>query len=270
MKPLAFWKMSGAGNDFIVLDGRLPLPRPAGDLARMLCPRGTAVGADGLLVPAPLQEGVIAVDYRNADGSTAAFCGNGARCAARFAIDNGMARPPFTLAFPGLQAEVRGTKGDLEIDLPLPRLTPGAVVFQGAPAGRFPGSMVDAGVPHAIWEEPPRPADLAAFARQVFGARPDLQGRINLTLVRRREGGLLEVRTFERGSGATLACGSAALAAAAWAAHGSAGEAEYTVRPPSGIDLRVRLEPGRGRAALSGPARLVFRGEVPAAFFEEP
>ena len=83
---LRFWKMTAAGNDFVLVDSRVPSPQA---LARRLCDRREGVGADGLLVARRVAGGV-ALRYFNADGS-AAFCGNGARCAAWWAFVRGWA-----------------------------------------------------------------------------------------------------------------------------------------------------------------------------------
>lgn len=255
--------MNGAGNDFVVLDGRDPVPLPPGPLARILCGRRSGVGADGLLIVRPLAEGKVEVDYRNADGTEAGFCGNGARCAGRFAVEQGMAASPVNLCFPGVEVEVRWTSGPVEVAVPLPRLSSENLDIPDGRGGRFKGKLVHAGVPHGIWEDfPENPMDLPAFASLVFHARPDLQGKLNLTLVRPLAGDVLGVRTFERGSGETLACGSAALAAAAWAAPHPHEPFRLKVRPPSGIELEVRLDPAAERAFLTGPAIFVFRGDI--------
>ena len=82
---LKFWKMNGAGNDFVMLDNRdLSLKLDAGDIAR-LCDRHRGVGADGVLLAEPAQNGGdFRMRYYNADGGEAEMCGNGARCFARF------------------------------------------------------------------------------------------------------------------------------------------------------------------------------------------
>src|SRR4051812_42948885 len=83
MKSFEFWKMSGSGNDFVIIDNRKR--RLAGHLAtwaRQLCHRQYGVGADGLLLLEPSREADFRMVYYNADGSRASMCGNGARCMA--------------------------------------------------------------------------------------------------------------------------------------------------------------------------------------------
>ena len=87
--PLRFTKMSGAGNDFLVWGERVDVGPAELAAIRRLCRRGTGVGADGVLFVVPDGPGRVAADYRNADGSVGRFCGNGTRCAARFAVLKG-------------------------------------------------------------------------------------------------------------------------------------------------------------------------------------
>ena len=89
--PLRFTKMSGAGNDFLVWGERVTLGEAEIAAIRRLCHRGTGVGADGVLFVAGDGPGRVVADYRNADGSVGRFCGNGTRCAARFAFRRGLA-----------------------------------------------------------------------------------------------------------------------------------------------------------------------------------
>ena len=91
--PIPFWKMNGAGNDFIVIDHRkplIPVERMA-EFARLVCRRKFSVGADGLFLLEPSQHADFRWRFFNADGSEAEMCGNGARCVARFAYMNGLA-----------------------------------------------------------------------------------------------------------------------------------------------------------------------------------
>src|SRR5579875_3386389 len=95
---LPFVKLSGAGNDFIALTAAdcagLDLP----GLARSLCTRALSLGADGLIIIAPEPEQAVRITFYNPDGSRAEMCGNGSRCAARYAVDNGLVeRQPFRL-----------------------------------------------------------------------------------------------------------------------------------------------------------------------------
>lgn len=254
-----FSKMSGAGNDFVLVD-RARLPKAAGPaLARRLCPRRTAVGADGLLlVRRRGPKGRPALEYYNADGSRA-FCGNGSRCAAVWMRAKGWAgrRMVFDSSSGALHAEVLGP-GRARVRMPDARVTGRR---RARAAGRsWDAWLVSAGVPHAV-----------VFVRGLARVDVDRAGRVLRRLLGANvdfvegSGSRVRARTYERGVEAeTLACGTGAVAAAAaWAARG--------LRTPLAVEarggtLRVSLSPaGPGRFSevwLEGPVETVYEGEI--------
>ncbi|HEX5044154.1 MAG TPA: diaminopimelate epimerase [Candidatus Polarisedimenticolaceae bacterium] len=253
-------KMSGAGNDFVVLDQEVARGIP--DLAawaRRVCRRGLSVGADGVLVVGP-ENGAVRVLFLNPDGGEA-FCGNGTRCAARFAVMRGFARERLRLrtAVGDVEAHVQGAQ--VRLELPGPRdLGP----WEGP---TLSGRRIAAGVPHLVLEvEDVRSAPLARWGPEL-AHHPDfgLPGT-NVDVVAPGGDGVLHIRTWERGvEGETLSCGSGAVAGAHFLAL-RAGTAEVRVLPASGIPLRVTL---RGEVAaptgalLEGDARVIFEGTLP-------
>src|SRR4051812_24920814 len=97
MKKIPFYKMSGSGNDFVVVDNRRGIfPKDIATWAQRLCFRQEGVGADGLLLLQKSKKADFQMLYYNSDGSRANMCGNGARCMAWFADHLGAAKPPFT------------------------------------------------------------------------------------------------------------------------------------------------------------------------------
>jgi len=256
-------KMSGAGNDFLVLDAEAAR-RVEGQLAawvRRICRRGLSVGADGVLVVEPAGTDRVRVRFFNPDGSPA-FCGNGSRCAARFARERGFAGETMTLEteIGDLPAEVLGER--VRLTLPPPR-DAGRRGLEWNDE-RIEGRSIDAGVPHfVVWTDTVAGAPLHRWGPRVrrhpvFGA-----DGTNLDLVARRPDGGLALRTWERGvEGETLACGSGAVAAA-FAARLEGGPERVTVLPASGVPLTVTLAgPAAApiRAILEGDARFVFEG----------
>lgn len=258
-------KMSGAGNDFLVL-GPEQERQLAGDLegwVRRVCRRGLSVGADGVLFVEVAGTGHIGVRFHNPDGSQA-FCGNGARCAARYAQRHGMAGASMVLrtAAGEVPAEVSGDV--VRLLLPPPEDRRGVVVdVEGEPlAGRW----ITAGVPHfVVFVE-----DLAHAPLQRWGPivrRHPCFGPegTNLDLVQRLPEGALALRTWERGvEGETLACGSGAVAAA-YAFRLEGGGEHTRLVPASGVALEVGL-PGSRKAPesaiLVGDARLIWEGQL--------
>ena len=261
----AFTKMQGAGNDFVVIDHRDSfLPANPGQLVARLCDRRRGVGADGVLLLERDMDHDFAMRYFNADGSEADFCGNGARCIARYAIERGLGAEGIVM----FRTEV-GVKSARELSDGRIALWFGDV---GEPetltieaAGRsFTGSLVTPGVPHFVVPvERVEDVDFARWSPALrhhprFGAPG-----ANVDYVARRSDGRVAMRTWERGvEGETLACGSGAIATALWAVSDGAA-APVTVHTVGGDDLVVSFEDGpRGReATLTGPAEVAFTGE---------
>jgi diaminopimelate epimerase len=265
MEPIPFWKMSGAGNDFILIDnrdGRLA-PADQADLARAVCRRKLSVGADGLI----LIENSPTVDFRwrfyNADGSVAEACGNGSRCAARFAFLNGIAGN--TMRFETIAGIIAATVDgdsvkvnmtdpkDLKIDL--------VVDLDGKP---LPLSRVNTGVPHVVVPvDDLDTVDVVGLGRRLR-FHPDFgPAGTNVNFVRRRDR-FLAVRTYERGvEDETLACGTgctavAIVAAAKWGLTSPVG---LTVR--SGGRLRIFFALRDGAyvdVVMEGDARIIYKG----------
>ena len=254
-----FWKMSGAGNDFVLLD-RLPRARSAPALARRLCDRRLAVGADGLLVVSRDAVGA-RVGYWNADGSSA-FCGNGTRCAALWAHERKIVR--------GDSFAMRTIRGVLsarltgpsraEVAMPQPA-RPGSPLRLRAAGRAWVVHPVDSGTAHAVvFVDDAESVDAETLGRSLRRHPALGPGGANVDFVQARERGLV-LRTYERGVEAeTLACGTGVMAAAAVArALGLSGD-RVSVRARGGL-LRARLAP---RAALEGPGKVVFTGEIDA------
>lgn len=261
---LAFTKMHGAANDFVVIDHREPfLPADRTALIARLADRRRGIGADGVLLLERDTETDFAFVYYNADGGEADFCGNGARCLARFALDLGLGsgdRVRFRTAA-GVKSASRLADGRIALEFG-PVGEPERLSVQAA--GReFAGAFVVAGVPHFVVPVP-RVADvpletwappLRAHVR--FGALG-----ANVDFVSRAEDGRVHMRTYERGvEGETPACGSGAIATALWAVTEGA-TAPVTVRTAGGDDLVVGFDAGAGprAATLTGPAVVVYTG----------
>jgi diaminopimelate epimerase len=261
---VAFTKMSGAGNDFLVLDGDTWAALPGDRVAwvRAVCRRGISVGADGVLVVSRAGPGRARVTFFNPDGGEA-FCGNGTRCAARYAAIHGMAQGPavfLSTEVGEVPALVEGSA--VRLTLPPPEDL-GEIVLKGA-AGVFRGRWVMAGVPHVVIPV----AGLASYPLEQVGPvlrRDEALGPpgANVNLVESEASGRIHVRTFERGvENETLSCGTGAVAVAMAARLAGAPDTVVVV-PRSGLPLTVTLggDPRRPvNARLAGDARIVFEG----------
>ena len=217
MPGIPFSKLSGSGNDFILIDNRPgivaseELPR----LARRLCRRKFSVGADGLIAIEEAQAADFRWQFFNADGSSAEMCGNGGRCAARFAVEKGIAGPRLrfeTLAGP-IRAVVTGRRVKLELVLPTDfRLS---IDIPLASATRW-GASVNTGVPHVVLsEEDLEAVAVNALGREIRNHSLFAPSGTNVNFVRRTGQQEISIRTYERGvEDETLACGTGAVASA--------------------------------------------------------
>jgi diaminopimelate epimerase len=262
---LRITKMSGAGNDFIVLgpEESGKLRRTPEEWARQVCRRGISVGADGVLVVVPTGTDRVRVEFYNPDGA-AAFCGNGSRCAARFARLQGWVGEAMILETAAGEIAARLNGERVTLQLPPPRdLELRVLEIEGE---RLLGRWIAAGVPHWVTFVD----SVAGDALLRWGPRVRRHPRFgtsgsNLDLVARRSDGALLIRTWERGvEGETLSCGSGAVAAA-FAARLDGGDEVATLIPASGVPLQVTL-PGSARspraAYLEGDARLIFEARL--------
>lgn len=266
-RRVEFFKMHGGGNDFILIDHRERcFPRPEQPkLARRLCAPKVGVGADGLILLEESDKADVAWRFYNADGSEAEMCGNGARCAARFAVLKGLAGPSLTLeTLAGIihievmdrSARVQLTDvGDLKLHLEIPLAEE-----------TLHGHFLRVGVPHTVIPV----ADLEAVPVTRWGRavrfHPLFQpAGTNVNFIQVANPHELWIRTYERGvEDETLACGTGSVAAALVAA--SLGE----MRPPVLVHTRgdeiltvtFAPEDPLREVYLEGETRVVFEGRL--------
>lgn len=289
---VAFTKGHGTGNDFVIIadpDGSLDLNA---EQVAALCDRHFGVGGDGVLRvvrSAAIADGAAALaeepaaewfmDYRNADGSIAEMCGNGIRVFAHYLVRSGLAtiEPGSTLPI-GTRAGVRDvtrSETGYQVDLGLWKLSgDDPLVTAGGLAVTRPGLGIDVGNPHVVVALA-SDAELASLElHRTPDLEPALPAGVNIEFVVPgeplvRDGiGHVKMRVSERGVGETLSCGTG-VAATALAVRYWAGEKapnNWRVEVPGGT-LGVRMFPAEDgeHVALSGPATLVFHGEVELA-----
>jgi diaminopimelate epimerase len=278
---MRFAKGHGTGNDFLILpdpDDALALPA---ELVARLCDRRFGLGADGVLRAVRTGQAGWFMDYRNADGSVAEMCGNGIRVFARYLLGLGLvAGPAFVV---GTRAGPRPVwarpDGAITVDMGAPRVLGRGSATLGDRECR--GLAVSLGNPHlaCLVDEPVAEFDLSAPPVTDHALFPQ---SVNVEVVRACGARQLEMRVYERGSGATLSCGTGAVAAAvaaaaATAAGGQAGAvARYEELAPAGtwtVDvpggrLAVALE--ATTSLLTGPAVIVAEGELSSAWLADP
>lgn len=263
--------MAGGGNDFVVIDNRNGrIDGGLADFARRLCTRRLSIGADGLILIERGDRASFRMAYFNADGSRGEFCGNGTRCASRFAVLFGIADPQMTIETDAglVTAEVRPS-GVVSISLPPPQafraerpLTVGSTTIRG--------SSISVGVPHYViflagdlWDQ-----EIEPLGRAIRN-HPEMQpAGTNVNFVVVRDEHSIEVRTYERGVEAeTLSCGSGVVSSVATSLLFNRVKSPVSVLTRSGITLEVsmRNEDGQLRdVRLEGDARVIYRGTMTA------
>lgn len=265
---IGFWKMQGSGNDFILVDNRRGAVAPGAGpaLARRLCPRGFAVGADGLILVERARDADFRWRFYNADGSAAEMCGNGGRCAARFAFLRGIApaRMRFETGAGTVRAEVRGAR--VKLQLPLPQGYRETVPVE-AEGERFAPAYVVVGVPHAIVRRDDlERVPVARWGRALRRHPAFAPAGANVNFYRVEGPRRLAVRTYERGVEAeTLACGTGAVATALAASAAGLVSGPVSVLTTGGERLRVHLGRRGGRLVevfLEGDAQVVYEART--------
>jgi diaminopimelate epimerase len=267
--PLAFAKMAGGGNDFVVIDNRGGRVVNVAELTRRICTPHLSVGADGLILIESSARATFRMIYLNSDGSRADFCANGTRCAARFAFLSVIAPRKMTIETDAgvIGAEV-GEANTVTLSLPSPqRFQPNRPLQVGEHLVQ--GSSLLVGVPHYVvflrrdlWQQ-----EIVPIGRAIRN-HPDLQpdGGANVNFVVIRDWNAIEVRTYERGVEAeTLSCGSGVVASVSASALFGKVRSPVSVLTRSGITLEVSFTLASGELRdlrLRGDARLIYRAAL--------
>ena len=272
---MRFWKMQGAGNDFVVLNCMdAPAPEMPETLARRLCDRHFGIGADGLLLALPSRCADMRMRILNSDGSEPEMCGNGIRCIAKFAYDMGYLRKDFisieTLGgIKALQLQIQnGSAAGATVDMGEPILAPAeipvnsatnqvSVTLDGREIRFFCVSM---GNPHAVtYDLFPEADDFLRFGQQMEN-HPLFPQKTNVEFCRTRNDHQVDVRVWERGCGATMACGTGASAALVAGVHLGKTARRAELALPGGT-LHMRWA-DNGHVFMTGGAEMVFDGEI--------
>ena len=268
---IPFMKLAGSGNDFILIDNR----REAIASTRLkrfavqLCRRRWSIGADGLIVIERSSRADFKWRFFNADGSRAGFCGNGARCAARFAHIKKIARRHmvFETRIGLIAAEVIGSLGErVKVRMPDPKGLRLDVVLPIDGQERTT-HLVDTGVPHCVFVvDDLDNMDVEGIGSMTRNHRFFHPLGTNVNFISVLDTQRIGIRTYERGiEGETLACGTGSIAAAVIANKLSAVASPVTVIPASGLPLIVSLTVDEGRyreVFLEGDARVIYDGHI--------
>ncbi|MBE0467842.1 MAG: diaminopimelate epimerase [Candidatus Desulforudis sp.] len=273
-----FTKVHGLGNDFVLIDGfSQDLPADPAPLARKLCDRRFGVGADGLVLILPSESAHLRIRVFNPDGSEPEMCGNAIRCVALYAHRRGVvSQKRIEVETPAgiIRPEILSAAGEetVRVDMGRPRLERAEIPMAG-PAGPVVGEQLKAGNrdfevtavsmgnPHCVIFD----ADLDEQEFQRYGPllerHPVFPARTNVEFVTVRNPGEADVWVWERGAGATPACGTGACAVAvAGVLNGRTGRT-VNVRLPGGV-LLIEWPDDAGSVYMTGPAEEVFDGKL--------
>ncbi|NTU68358.1 MAG: diaminopimelate epimerase [Chlorobiaceae bacterium] len=258
-----FTKMSGAGNDFIVVDNRLGQVALTQDQIRRMCTRRTGIGADGLILLESSETGEFRMNYHNSDGLPGSMCGNGGRCTVYFAWAIGILpagrRYIFEADAGRYEAEVTGRES---VRL---HMLPPEDFRDGLQAGPWDCHYVNTGSPHAIiFTSDIEKVDVFGEGRTIRHRKDLFPEGTNVNFLEVTSGDSISVRTFERGvEDETLACGTGAVASALMSYRlGKVSASPVTVKVRSGDILEVGFEADLEGIYLEGPARIVYQGTV--------
>ena len=284
MKTIPFWKMSGSGNDFIMIDHRNPII-PAEEMKQFVskvCRRGLSVGADGVIFIEPSTQADYAWHYYNADGGEVEMCGNGSRCVARFAYLQKIAPAKHTIeTLAGkVQAEVLGSSGD-RVRVRLPDPSDLRLDLKIEIEGKIhPGHFVNTGVPHVIYlVDDVETVDVVRLGRATRRHPLFAPRGTNANFVSMTDRKNLKIRTYERGvEDETLACGTGAIAAAIVTAALGKTAPPVSLLTRSQVVLGVDFKIGPSaedygapfkkegnvfkEIFLEGDARVIYKGEL--------
>ncbi len=267
-----FSKMSGAGNDFVVIDNRSQKIKDGAKISQLLCDRRWGIGADGLLLLENSKKAAYRMMYYNADGSYGGMCGNGGRCIAAFAHQLSIA--PSAHFFEALDfvyhANVNGNSVALRMKNPKAMQLN---IQLSRDKKRIKCHFVDTGAPHVVLflEElhgtnEIEKVDISGLGKWLRYHKRFRPAGTNVNVVEAHSTNSLKIRTYERGvENETLACGTGAIAAAVVAAQLRGFESPVRVLPKSGYKLQVRFErqgDGFRDVVLVGPAVVTFEGSI--------
>ena len=278
---MRFTKMQGCGNDYVYVNCfELPLPKDPGELARKMSDRHFGIGSDGLILICPSDSGADArMRMFNADGSESEMCGNGLRCVAKYVHDHGICRAP--------QLKIQTGRGNLTVDLEVKagrveRVTVnmGKPILEGAMiptklAGNPPVEVplvvagqslhvtaVSMGNPHCVTFVEKATDDLVLGLGPKIENSPMFPARVNVEFIEVISPTEVRQRTWERGSGETLACGTGASAVCV-AGVLTGRTKRRIINHLRGGDLELEWRESDGCVYKTGPAVEVFSGDWP-------
>jgi len=268
MEGIEFWKMSGSGNDFILIDNRDGSIQEGemGRLVARMCRRRESVGADGLIFVTQSDRYDFAWRFFNADGGEAEMCGNGGRCVARYAFLKGIAGPKMTFETKAgpVSAEVAGRV--VKVLMPDPSALQMEVDLLHEP-GWMSVDFINTGVPHTVIQVQDLSGQPVVEQGRAIRYHPRFApAGTNADFISVKGPDLIELRTYERGvEGETLACGTGAIASALVAAARGMVRSPVGVKTKGGDVLQIHFQKEGDsfrRVWIEGPTSVVYLAQL--------
>ena len=275
---MKFTKMHGIGNDYVYVNCFEESVKNPAEVSKFVSDRHFGIGSDGLILISPSAKADFRMNIYNADGSQAEMCGNGIRCVAKYVYDYGLTdKTEFsveTLArikYLKLQIE-NGKTATVEVNMGAPILEAKAipVAVEESPVVNVPVEVkgkiyhmtcVSMGNPHAIiFMNNVKDLDIEAIG-PYFENHTVFPKRTNTEFVEVIDRNTVNMRVWERGSDETLACGTGACATTVACILNNKTEDEVTVHLLGG-DLKIRWDRENNQVYMTGPATVVFDGEI--------
>ncbi len=269
MSSIPFYKCSGCGNDFIIIDNREQMVDQT-DLSAFVakvCRRKFSVGADGLILVEDVETADFKWHFFNSDGSRADMCGNGARCVARFAYINGIAGPElsFETDVGMISAQVINDRVKIKMTDPTDFRREYPLKVK---SGTLSVSSINTGVPHLVIEKDDiEHADVVGLGREIRFLQEFAPAGTNVNFVCRQKDGSFANRTYERGvEDETLACGTGCVASALVISCKHEAPSPINILTGSGGYLTVHYKKeGQDKFShiyLEGDARIIYKGKL--------
>ena len=261
LQSVHFWKMHGLGNDFMLIDARQQCINPDFLPVSAWADRHTGVGFDQLLLLLPSKNADVFCRIYNSDGSEAEQCGNGMRCVA-FYLSDLSDSDIFTIeTLSGIVKAKCHLHSQIEIAMDMPQLHPGWVSVPVSQTDFLKVFALSLGNPHAILRVDQLNNFQVTEVAKKIAAAPDFPQGVNVGVMQILDKQTLKLRTFERGAGETLACGSNACAAAVTGILHHNMTSPVSVRLPLG-ELKIIFDKEWGILKMRGKAALVFKGDI--------
>ncbi|MEK9629699.1 MAG: diaminopimelate epimerase [Nitrospinota bacterium] len=263
---IQFTKMSGSGNDFVVIDNRVPVMEDSQkvDFVKRVCDRKMSVGADGVIFVENSDKADIKWDFYNDDGSSAEMCGNGGRCVARYAVEKGIAPNELTLeTIAGIiEAKVDGKMVRVKLTAPENLKQDIVADFNGT---QYEIDSLNTGVPHAIiYSDNVENVNVKEVGNGIRFHDVFAPAGTNVNFVEKVGDHDLKIRTYERGvEDETLACGTGTVASALLSSYKNMVKPPVKVETRGGEILKVDFDPSNGSDVfLEGLTRISYEGTL--------